>query len=306
MAWAVTAFLVGIFWLRDAHQDWAGELMAGMQRVLGLTENQFPVLDSLRHADSPVPDLVGNLPVRVIGFSFALAGAKCYQNLYSGITPLVGVRTKGLGARAVLAEAFMRLFTFIPAILILPPNIVERRWWPVLVAIGITFTFLCNFMVLPFARRAIRLAQQHKLSTVPDGEDAGLESFKPWTYSSLYYSIVVWSIAMPLTLGLLHDELVYALGAASINVVLFYIIKCGLQAGEVRVGLTRACLAAERLSRVERLPAGPTVPEQRPDAAPWRYPATPDWSRSRPACASGRRRTRAPSRRSARPRPRPR
>ena len=48
----------------------------------------------------------------------------------------------------------------------------------------------------------------------------------------------------------LNDLLFYALTMAALNVFLLYLAKCTISATEVRVALTRACFAAERLRRI--------------------------------------------------------
>lgn len=56
------------------------------------------------------------------------------------------------------------------------------------------------------------------------------------------------SVYLPLIYhGAFKDIYVYAMAVASINFFLFYVIKCGRGAAEIRVVLTRAMLASERL-----------------------------------------------------------
>jgi hypothetical protein len=79
----------------------------------------------------------------------------------------------------------------------------------------------------------------------------GVAAFSEWVPSSLFYAGVVSVIGMLIYLGKLHDEWMYALAVSAINFFLFYIIKCGKGASEVRVLLTRASFAGERLRRMK-------------------------------------------------------
>jgi hypothetical protein len=192
-----------------------------------------------------------------VGMSFLLVGARYYQNLFAGLTPLVaGLRQGRLSVLAVLAEAQMRLFSVMAFILVLPPTVVQRRWWPIFTAIGILFTFFCNWSCLAFARLAVQRAHARRLSTVPTGRIAGLEGFSDWTPSGAFYAVATWAIGLSIYFGLVRDVFVYAGAVTAINTVLFYVIKCsGTSAADVRVGIGRACLAAERLRySSDRLP----------------------------------------------------
>lgn len=249
VAWYLGATVLVIWWLRDLGWDWGNQAIAFLQQAAGTTEDEFPYLDALRQADYPIPDLAGNLPVRMVGISFLLVGVRYYQNLLSGITPLVtGLRLGWLSVLAVLAEFFMRLFSLTSFLLVMPATLVQRRWWPILTATGVLLTFLCNWALLSFARTALRRARAERLSIVPVGRIAPLDSFADWTPSAAFYTVSTWTIGVLLYLELVKDVYVYAGAVTAINVVLFYLIKCsGESAADVRIGLGRAFLAAERL-----------------------------------------------------------
>jgi serine/threonine protein kinase len=256
-AWYVAATVLVIWWLRDLRWDWSNVLIGLLQRATGTPSDKFPYIDDLRQSNYPIPDLTGNLPVRMVGMSFLLVGARYYQNLFAGLTPLVaGLQQGRLSLLAVLAEAQMRLFSVMAFILVLPPTVVQRRWWPIFTAIGILGTFFCNWSCLAFARLAVQRANARHLSTVPTGRIAGLEGFSDWTPSGAFYAVATWSIGLAIYFGLVRDVYVYAGAVTAINTVLFYIIKCsGTSAADVRVGIGRACLAAERLRySSDRLP----------------------------------------------------
>jgi serine/threonine protein kinase len=248
-AWYVAATVLVIWWLRDLRWDWSNQAIALLQRATGTPQDKFPYLDQLRQPDYPIPDLAGNLHVRMVGMSFLMVGARYYQNLFAGLTPLIaGLRQGRLSLLAILAETQMRLFSIMAFVLVMPPTLIQRDWWPIFTATGILFTFLCNWICLSFARSAVRRAKARHLSTVPTGRIAGLEAFSDWTPSAAFYTSAVWTIGLLVYFGLVRDVYVYAGAVTAINTVLFYVIKCsGNSAADVRIGLGRACLAAERL-----------------------------------------------------------
>lgn len=250
VAWYVTISILIMWCLRDLNRDWAKEPIKILQKATGTGANEFPVLDLLRAADYPIPDLTGNLPTRLACLSFAVIAARYYQALFAGITPLASLRRSWLGVRAVMAEVFMRLGTVVPWVLIFLPTVVERQLWPICTALGISYTFLTNYFCRTFARDAIRQANKHGLSTVPTEKIPGLENFYQWVPTSALYCCVVWLVASLIYVGRLHDVVAYSSAVAIINVLLFYVIKCGLGVSPVRVGLSRACLAAERVRYV--------------------------------------------------------
>jgi serine/threonine protein kinase len=246
-SWYLAITVVVIWWLRDLNLDWGNQAIAVLQRLTGTPSDQFPYLDSLRAADYPIPDLAGNLPVRLTALSFAIVAARYYQGLFAGITPLAaGWRAGGLTARAVTAEVFMRMGTVLPVLLILPATLVERRWWPLLTAVGMTYVFLANWSAYAFTRAALRRARLSGLSTVRGGRAAWLTSFAQWTPASLLYAVCVWVIGVLIYSGELADVYFYACGVATVNIALWYAIKLGRNLAPIRAGLTRACLAAER------------------------------------------------------------
>jgi hypothetical protein len=250
--WYLSLAVVLVWWLRDGNLDWGNQAVAVLQRVTGTPQDQFPYLDLLRAADYPIPDLAGNLPIRLVALSFAIVGARFYQGLFAGITPLaVGRHEGGLSVRAVVAEAFMRMAAFVPLLLILPPTLVERRWWPIFTAVGTTFVFLVNWSTLVFARAAIRRARGLGVSTVSSERHPGLASFAQWTPAALLYAVCVWVIGVLIYRGVLTDVYFYAAGTATVNVLLWYAIKLGRNIDPIRAGLSRACLAAERIRHIK-------------------------------------------------------
>lgn len=268
-AWYLGSAILITWWLRDLSWDWGNQAIALWQRAAGTPADEFPYLDALRAPDYPVADPLGNLPVRIVGLSFLLVGARYYQNLFAGLTPLVAGLDQGrLSWSALLAEVFIRLQSVAALVFVLPPTLIQRDWWPIFTAIGITVSFLTNWSCLSFARAALRQANDRGLSTVPARRVASLEAFADWTPSAGFYAAGCWVIGLFIYVGFVGDVFVYAGAVAAINVVLFYLIKCsGGGATDVRVGLGRAFLAAERvrlLAAVAAEPAGPAPDLARP------------------------------------------
>ncbi|MFV2096058.1 hypothetical protein ACFHWS_12615 [Micromonospora sp. LOL_013] len=250
VAWAVTFSITLIWIVRQFDWSWGNRMVEALQRMLGGSEDRFPVLDSLRAPGYSIPDIETNAPALLVGLTYAMVSAKYYHNLFAGMDPLAaGWRAGGLTVRAVLAQFTIRIQTITGALLVLPIVLYDPRLWPINSAIGQTLSLFTNSAVLLFARRALADARRRGLSTVPssDAKATGLASFAEWTPTSLFYAGIVWTIGLAVYQGALQDVYVYALSVASINLFLFYMIKCGRGAAEVRTALTRATSAAERL-----------------------------------------------------------
>ncbi|WP_157930810.1 protein kinase domain-containing protein [Glycomyces xiaoerkulensis] len=261
--WATFALVI-MWWARDLGIDWQAKAVEALNNVLGRDREGIVVLDDVRASDYPIPDPWGNLPVRLIGLTFLLAGAKWYLNVLAGLTLRSQLRRRGRRrAITVATEVALRSAAFLPSVYIIVPTLVQRDWWPLFSALGVTTVAVVNSTCLMFARDAVGRARREGLSTVSDGEIATLEKFAPWMPSSWIYSFAVWSIGSLLMVGVLEDELVYAFAVALVNIGVFYITKCGIEAPYVRVGLSRAILAAERIDHLEAERA--KAPRQRAD-----------------------------------------
>lgn len=264
--WYIGAVVVITWWLRDLELDWGNQLLALLQRLTGTSPDEFPYLDALRAPDYLIPDHAENWPVRVVGLSFLLVGARYYQNLFAGLTPLVaGLRQGSLSLWAVAAEVHMRAQTVVAFLLVMPPTLVQQRWWPIATAIGVLISFLTNWVCLSFARAAFRHAARHGLSIDQHQSANALKSFSDWTPSSGFYAAACWVIGVLIYIGVATDVFMYACAVGAINVVLFYTIKCsGQSAADVRAGLGRAVVAAERSRYVTagREPGGTRRPDR--------------------------------------------
>jgi serine/threonine protein kinase len=239
-----------IWFLRDLGIGFlnpAGELT---YRILGMDQSWIPILDNLRVDTYRLGNVVENLPARIIGVSFALAAARYYQNILGGFTTRVANTYKLPGAwKRQGTEAMCRIMSIWGMPLILACNLVNVDWWPVASAIGYTGVLFSNVSSVRFADDYIERARVERLSTVPTRlqKITGLDGYRQWGPSMFFYVMIVWAFALPIYLGVFKDVYVYAIVVGSVNFVLFYIIKTGTNALDIRTGLTRAILAAERL-----------------------------------------------------------
>jgi hypothetical protein len=257
--WAALATLSGaivlgavIFWtFRDRGWPFGPESLSLGQKLATGNDKTIPIVDNWRLDGYRVPDWRDNWPARIVGFSYILAGAKYYQGIFSGLMPLQG-RLKGFaGWRSIAAEAMIRLQTIAAPVLVATTVFLQAKFWPIASAIGQVIIVFCNFIVWSFAARSIRDARGSNIAISTAGTDAsrivGLEAFREWVPSSGFYAVVVLCIGSLIYIGVLHDIAVYAAAVAATNVFLFYLIKCGKGGRDIRVGLARGFLAAERL-----------------------------------------------------------
>ena len=239
-----------IFWaFRDLKLPYGAETLVLGQKAITGQDSSIPVVDSWRVASYHVPDWSDNWFARIVGFSYILVGGKYYGGILSGLMPLQG-RLKGFaGWHSIAAEGMIRLQTVTAPVLVATTIFIQASFWPMASAIGQVIVFFCNLTVWSFAARSIRDARSKDISTTGAETTpiAGLEAFREWVPSSLFYAVMVLAIGLLIYAGVLHDIAVYAIGVAAINICLFYLIKCGRGGREIRVGLARGCLAAERL-----------------------------------------------------------
>lgn len=244
----ITAFVcISWFW-RDIGIDILSPPIQVVLRLVGVDSSGVPLIDDLRQYQ--LGQVVNNLPARIVGLSFALAGARYYQNILSGLTTKVA-QSPALGGTTgrVVTEIAMRTMAIWSSWLILASNLVQVQWWPLATAIGYTGVLLANVLSARFATKYLTMARNCGLSTVPAPHQkvTGLDGYRQWAPSMFFYTITVWVFAIFIYYGILKDVYVYAILVALVNVVLFYIIKTGVNALDIRTGLNKCFLAAERL-----------------------------------------------------------
>jgi hypothetical protein len=241
----------------DHGMGWGTLTTQAAQKIAGRTDSdELAWWSSFWLGGYHVPAVNGdtNWPARIVCASYLLAGARYYQALFSGISPLQGTTWKEAGPRARVAVVAMRMETLVAPVLVLVVTLVSGPWWPVATALGQTFTFACNAGVILFVNASIRSARRRGISTVPldDARIAGLQAYRGWTPSSVVYAAFTWVVTVLLAITWLRDVWFYTAAVAGLNIFLFYLVKCGSNAPTIRNALTRACLAAERV-RVQRL-----------------------------------------------------
>ncbi|WP_436535128.1 protein kinase domain-containing protein [Actinoplanes sp. HUAS TT8] len=264
VAWYGCLALVGYLLLADL-----GLVPAGL--LTGLARDGYEV---------PPADLATNLTARFTGITFALAAVKYYQNIYSNLTTRVLPPMSGrLGRLRFWTELWVRWNAFFVALVVVPVNLLQPVWWTTGSAVGLFDSLMVNFTGSLFALVAVQEARtqaagrtdrRQQLSTVPQNIP-GLSMYRMWGPSMLSYVVIVIFFAVLINTEVLEDDLAYATVVSVLNIALFFGIKCGINAEPVRIGLTRAYLAAERLGRARQaglLPAGNADAPATPPPAP--------------------------------------
>ena len=246
----ISAFVcISWFW-RDIGIDILSPPLQVGLRLIGVDYNGVPIIDGLRQPDYQLGQVEENFPARMVGLSFALVGARYYQNIFSGLTTRVA-RSSALDGDTsrIVTEVAMRTMAIWSSWLILAANLVQVRWWALATAIGYTGVLMANVSSARFATKYLTMAREYGLSTVPPPHQkiTGLDSFQQWGPGMFLYAMAVWVFAILIHVGVLKDVYVYATLVAFINVGLLYIIKTGANALDIRTGLNRCFLAAERL-----------------------------------------------------------
>jgi hypothetical protein len=253
LLWCGTALVV-TWWSRDFGLSWQAKWFEVADEVLGRSGSGLAFFDDVRADDYPIPDPLGNLPVRLVTLTFALVSARLYLNVFADLSTTWATPRGGTPrVRAVAAEVGLRSLAVLPALYVVLPTLVQRDWWPLFTLIGIVTVAGVVQACLWFARDANARARAAGLSSVPRGEIATLERLAAWQPTVAVYLIPIVVIGTLLSLGLVQDELVYACFVSLINVGIFYTKSAGTDAPYIRAGLSRAVLAAERLEHLGRV-----------------------------------------------------
>jgi serine/threonine protein kinase len=264
--WVTT--MICVLWLcRDLGTDILNPPSQILLRQIGVRDGSVPFVDGLRRGDYRLGEVATNLPARLVGLSFAFAGIRFYQNILGGVTARVA---PGSVWFRVTTEFGIRFIAVWSSWLIILANLVEPRWWPLLTAIGYSGTLLSDLALARFANRSLEKARERGFSTVPAShlKVTGLDLVRSWPSMMGFYLVLVWGFGTLVYLGLLKDTFVYVLVVVLVNMVLLYMIACGTRALNVRIGLARCTIAAERLrcdDEVNTTPAAlPTSPAPAP------------------------------------------
>jgi hypothetical protein len=218
-------------------------------RELADAPSYLPHVDQL--AVAPVPPLPrrDTLAIRLGAFSYALLHAKLYQAVYARMRPVAAAGVQGSVAAARAAGFWMRLLPFLGAVLVLWVTLRDVQDWVWAIVIGQTATFVGNVAIYRYVRGALDTGAQ-RLNTVPQPYEqiAGYDSVRSWVRGSLFEAGVCWSVGLLLAVHALQDVWLYASMIAALNIFLLYLVKCGLDAPEIRVALHRASFSARRLT----------------------------------------------------------
>lgn len=189
----------------------------------------------------------------IVGIAFVICGAKYYQNIYSGLTSVKNGRLPGsLQKRSAWAESIVRANAFLPGLIAIPIMVVWPALWAIGGAVGLINCYLVNRWGSDFVRSSVNRARHIHLSTVPsaDREIAGVRMYDSWAPSMAVYAFIVIIFATLIELRLLQDVVAYAAVVFIVNVGLLYLVKCAIKSDPVRIAITRAYLAAERIQRL--------------------------------------------------------
>lgn len=251
LLWSATALVV-TWWSRDLGLSWQARWFEMADEVSGTSGIGLGFLDDVRADDYPIPDPWGNLPVRLVTLTFALVSARLYLNVFAELSTVWALpRGRAARVRAVAAEIGLRSLAVLPAVYVVLPTLVQRDWWPLGTLVGhVTFAVVVQ-ACLWFAWDTNARARAAGLSSVPRGEIATLGRLAAWQPTVAVYLVPIVGIGTLLSLGLVHDELVYACFVSLINLGIFYPKSAGTDAPFIRAGMNRAALAAERLERLE-------------------------------------------------------
>jgi hypothetical protein len=254
LLWCATALIV-TWWSRDLGLSWQARWFEMADEVVGRSGTGLAFVDDVRADDYPIPDPWGNLPVRLVTLTFALVSARLYLNVFAELSTVWAMpRGRSARVRAVTAEAGLRSLAILPALYVVLPTLVQRDWWPLGTLVGhVTFAVVVQ-ACLWFAWDTNERARAAGLSSVPRGEIATLGRLAAWQPTVAVYLVPIVGIGTLLSLGLVHDELVYACFVSLINLGIFYPKSAGTDAPYIRAGMNRAALAAERLEHLERKP----------------------------------------------------
>lgn len=251
-----TAALVATWWLEDLGIGWQAKWIEVVNIALAKAGSDFDFFAAMRMDGYVVPDPWGNLPARLVGFSFALVNARLYLNLFAEISPLSSLPRRGRHRFLTYATEFgLRSMAVLPSLCVILPTLVQGDWWPLATQIGLVWTAAVFSVFIAFERDIHRRARTAGLSTVPEGE------FPPgrlarWRPTLVIYCVPVLGIGTLIMLDLVQDELVYASFVSLINLSIYYFKSAGADAPRVRTELSRAFLAAERLDRLDARDAG--------------------------------------------------
>jgi hypothetical protein len=247
LLWSATALVV-TWWSRDLGLSWQARWFDMADEMSGRSGIGLGFLDDVRADDYPIPDPWGNLPVRLVTLTFALVSARLYLNVFAELSTVWAVPGgRAARVRAVAAEVGLRSLAVLPAVFVVLPTLVQRDWWPLGTLVGhVTFAVAVQ-ACLWFAWDTNARARAAGLSSVPRGEIATLGRLAAWQPTVAVYLVPIVGIGTLLSLGLVHDELVYACFVSLINLGIFYPKSAGTDAPYIRAGMNRAALAAERL-----------------------------------------------------------
>ncbi|MEU8817040.1 hypothetical protein [Actinoplanes sp. NPDC048796] len=242
--WYLTVLVTAYLLLRDLN------VLPG-----GVLEDQLAKLRADGYREPPA-SLEDTLPCRIAMFSMAWASVKYYQNIYAGLSARTVRGFPGLSGTARWSiEVLDRANSVLMPLVAVAVNLIAPMWWAAATTLLLVNSLLVNLGGRVLSDRAVELSRETARAdgvpanaTIPP-RIVGLEKYRVWTPSMLAYCLICLGFTIMIYFGVLQDVIAYATVVAVVNVGLLTFTKCGTDADTVRIGLTRAYLAAERLAR---------------------------------------------------------
>ena len=207
--------------------------------ILGCGGICIPLLDKLQAPSYSFG--IGNLPMRLVGFSIGLVNSAYYANILAGLT------TRPMSGKLARAtEVFLRLQALVALPLIVVGNLIQPRWWLALYILAGPTPAMINILCYQLATRILKKAQG-VLSTVPLADNPSLNHFGQWGTTISAYIVTLCFIWTGLHFGILHDVWTYVSIIILINIFTLCIFKSIILAPGVRGCLSRAFTIGERL-----------------------------------------------------------
>jgi hypothetical protein len=251
LLWCATAIIM-TWWARDLNISWTAKWLELLNNVFNRSGPGIVFFDDVRAADYAIPDLWGSFPSRIVTATFALVSLRMYLNIFAELTPASALPRRGMRRfRSAACAVAIRSQAILFPLYALFPTLVQRDWWPLFTQVGIFTMAVIISVCLWFAGDAYRSARGAGLSTVPSAATVSRGRLVAWQPILLLYCVPILVIGTLLQFDLLEDELVYACFVSLINIAIFYFKSAGTDAPYVRMELSRAFLAAERLDHLE-------------------------------------------------------
>jgi hypothetical protein len=204
-----------------------------------------------------VPDWRHNWPARLVAITYVLVAGKLYFNIYARLAPRGVPRETPLSRWAGLASLWMRVLPPFSFLLVMTATVIHSGLWPLATAVGQVGIAFGNLAVVEYLHRAYEVARNRPLGPSDvsvwspqraNTQITGNDLVSGWVISSFVYTAVCVAVCVGIYTHKLVDVWLYACIVGFVNLFLLFVKKCGLDGPRIRIALTRADVAAERVS----------------------------------------------------------